>query len=140
MAITNCFGSFVAQVAEVSVAAKRRGTGTRFTSTFSSTMSVLVAFFSSNVIMSGLFDGTPAASLAAYPDGTGMDTLLQTPEMVLHAPLIFGAYAALCAVFSASVAHHLTGERLWYKVSLPWGRFAWVALTAGIGQGTVRAY
>ncbi len=129
----------LALVAESSVRA-RRGTGAPFTSVFVAVMSLLVAFFASTVLMSGLFDRTPAASLAVDPDGLGLDTLLQTPEMVLHAPLIFGAYAALCAVFSAAAAHHLTGDGQWHKVSLPWGRFAWVALTAGIGLGAVWAY
>ncbi len=129
----------LALVAESSAGA-RRGVGARFRAIFVAVMSLLVAFFASTVLMSGLFDRTPAAALAVDPAGLGLDTLLQTPEMVLHAPLIFGAYAALCAVFAASVAHHLTGDGLWHKVSLPWGRFAWVALTAGIGLGAVWAY
>ncbi len=127
-------------VAEAMVGARRRALGTRFTSVFTSVMSALVAFFAITVLMSGLFDRTPAVALAVDPEGLGLDTLLQTPEMVFHAPLIFAAYAALCAVFSSSVAHHLTGERQWHRVSLPWGRFAWATLTAGIGLGAVWAY
>lgn len=127
-------------VAEARVGARRRALGARFTSVFTSVMSALVAFFALTVLMSGLFDRTPAAALAVDPEGLGLDTLLQTPEMVFHAPLIFAAYAALCAVFSSSVAHHITGERQWHRVSLPWGRFAWATLTAGIGLGAVWAY
>lgn len=116
------------------------GVGTGFRSAFGAVMSALVAFFAISTAMSGVFDRTPDASLAAHPDGLGMDVLLQTPEMALHAPLIFVAYAALGAVFSASVAYHLTGDRLWYRVGLPWGRLAWLTLTAGIGLGAVWAY
>jgi len=103
-------------------------------------MSLLVAFFSFTVMMSGLFDHTDPSALLAYPDGLGLDILLQTPEMVLHAPLIFGAYASLCIVFTASASHLITGERLWSKTALPWGRLSWILLTAGIALGALWAY
>ncbi len=120
--------------------ARKYGAGAGFASVFSAIMSIIVAFFASTVLMSGVFDKTPAAALAANPDGLGLDTLLQSPEMVAHAPLIFGAYAALCAVFALSAAHLITGESCWHKVSLLWGRLAWAMLTAGIGLGAVWAY
>lgn len=125
---------------EVFAGGAARETGRPFKSAFASTMSLLVAFFSFTVLVSGMFDSTRATALVAHPEGLGMDILLQTPEMVVHAPLIFGAYAALCAVFAASVSHHLTGERLWHRVGLPWGRLAWLLLTAGIGIGAYWAY
>ncbi|MEW5748654.1 MAG: cytochrome c biogenesis protein CcsA [Candidatus Thermoplasmatota archaeon] len=129
-----------AMIYQGNVSAGKQRPGARFASVSSAIMSVLVAFFAFTVLMSGVFDKTPAASLAANPDGLGLDTLLQSPEMVLHAPLILGAYAALCSVFASSAAHLVTGDRHWHRVSLPWGRFAWVTLTAGIGLGAVWAY
>lgn len=127
-------------VAEVFVRGPARGTSQSFRDVFASTMSLLVVFFSLTVLMSGLFDRTDPALLLAFPDGRGLDVVLQTPEMVLHAPLIFGAYASFCAVFAASTSYHVTGERLWFRTALPWGRLAWLAMTAGIGLGAVWAY
>ena len=118
----------------------RRGTGTSFRSGFAATMSLLVGFFSFTTLVSGVFDRTDAMVLAAYPDGRGLDVLLQTPEMVVHAPLIFGAYAALSALFAASVSHLLSGDSAWLRTGLRWARLAWLLLTAGIGLGAVWAY
>jgi cytochrome c-type biogenesis protein CcmF len=111
-----------------------------FRSVLNATLSFIVAFFSINVLASGLFDRTEEALLSTYPDGRGLDLLLQTPEMVVHAPLIFGAYASMCAVFASSVSFFVTGERRWHRVSLPWGRLAWVLLTSGIVIGAYWAY
>lgn len=111
-----------------------------FRRAFTSMMSLLITFFSYTVYVSGLFDRTEPAALSSYPDGRGMDVLLQTPEMALHAPLIFVAYASLCAVFAASAAHLMTGESAWSRISLRWARVAWLTLTAGIGLGAVWAY
>lgn len=130
----------LALVAEVFFRGPARDTSEPFKIVFTSTMSLLIAFFTFTVLMSGLFKHTDPAHLTAYPDGLGMDVLLQTPEMALHAPLIFGAYASLCVVFAASASHFITGERLWSKAALPWGRLSWLLLTAGIGLGAVWAY
>ncbi len=127
-------------VAETFLLGPSRSTSEPFRKSFSSVMSLLVAFFSFTVLMSGLFDSTNPASLLAHPDGLGLDIILQTPEMALHAPLIFGAYASLCVVFAASASYLITGERLWSAAALPWGRLSWLLLTAGIGLGAAWAY
>ncbi|UCE80740.1 MAG: cytochrome c biogenesis protein CcsA [Methanobacteriota archaeon] len=127
-------------VLEAVVLGRRRAVSQDFRRVTILVMSLLISFFSFMVLMSGMFDYTPEADLMANPDGLGMDVLLQTPEMVAHAPLIFGAYAALALVFSASVSHSITGDALWFTTTLPWGRVAWLLLTAGIGLGAVWAY
>lgn len=127
-------------VAEIFVRGPALGASGKFERAFASMMSLLITFFAYATLMTGPFDRTDPALLEAYPDGRGLDIMLQTPEMVLHAPLIFGAYAALCAVFAAAAAHNMSGERLWHKVALPWARVAWLTLTAGIGLGAVWAY
>ncbi len=119
---------------------RRREISQLFKDGYVSSLSLLIAFFASATLMAGAFERTSELQLVTYPEGMGLDVMLQTPEMTAHAPLIFGAYAALSAVFAASVSYRLSGERLWFVVSLPLGRVAWLLLTAGIGLGAVWAY
>lgn len=132
----------VSLVLVIEIVRRRSGkeVGPGFRKVFAAVMSLLVAFFSFSVLASGLFDRLGEGWVVVYPEGNGMDVALQTPEMVLHAPLIFGAYASLAAVFAASVAYHVSGDRSWHRVGLPWGRLGWLMLTAGIGLGAVWAY
>jgi len=125
---------------ESALLVRRRDMNPGFMTAFRAVMALLLAFFSIVSIMSGLFDRTSSADLLAQPNGMGMDVSLQTPEMIFHAPLIFAAYAALSAVFAASVAYHLSQDRNWVCVSLPWGRVAWLTLSSGILLGAIWAY
>ena len=127
-------------VIEYFVRGRRHQVEGEFRSAFIAIMSLLVAFFSAVTVVSGLFDRTADTALMSHPEGLGMDVALQTPEMILHAPLIFIAYAALAAVFSASASYYLTGDSRWISVGLPWGRLAWFTLTSGIVLGAVWAY
>jgi len=120
--------------------ARRREVSTGFKTVFTTVMSLLLAFFSAVSIMSGLFERTTNEEIMIRPNGMGMDASLQTPEMILHAPLIFIAYAALSAVFAASVSYHVSRDNSWFRVSLPWGRIAWLSLSSGILLGAVWAY
>jgi len=125
---------------ESALLAHRREVSPGFRATFTAVMALLLAFFSIVSIMSGLFDRTSSTDLLAHPNGMGMDVSLQTPEMVFHAPLIFAAYAALSAVFAASVSYCLSRDLNWVRVSLPWGRVAWLTLSSGILLGAIWAY
>lgn len=127
-------------MAETTLLGKTRKLSQGFVSMFVAVLSLLIAFLSCTVLMSGMFARTTEYQLVTNPEGLGMDVLLQTPEMIAHAPLILGAYAAMAAVFAAAVAYHLTGEVSWYAVGLPLGRVAWLLLTAGIVLGAVWAY
>lgn len=118
----------------------RSTTGVRFQCCFRATMSSLLFVFSAMALSAGLFDRTTEAELLSAPSGLGMDFSLRTPEMVIHAPVIFGAYACLAALFSAALGRLLTEDRHWARTALFWGRLGWLLLTIGIAMGAVWAY
>ena len=88
----------------------------------------------------GLFERTLPIELAAYPDGKGLLLILQTPEMVVHPPVIFASYAACLGLFAVALGHFMTGDSGWNGLAISWGRVSWVLLTLGIGIGAVWAY
>ena len=83
---------------------------------------------------------TPADALLAYPDGYGLSPLLQTDLMVVHPPVVFVAYGLLVIPLAAALAHLITGDRGWTRISMWWGRAGWLFLTLGIGIGGLWAY
>lgn len=127
-------------VIEDFLAKRHAATSPRYRSVFVAAMSTLLFVFSLMVLTMGLFDRITLTELLYAPNGQGMDYLLMTPEMVVHAPLIFGAYACLAALFAASLAHVVTGEKNWSDAGLLWGRLGWLLLTIGIAIGAVWAY
>jgi len=118
----------------------RATTGVRFQRCHRATMSSLLFVFSAMALSAGLFDRTTETELLSAPSGLGMDFSLRTPEMVIHAPVIFGAYACLAALFSASLGRLLTADEHWAKAALFWGRLGWLLLTIGIAVGAIWAY
>jgi len=87
-----------------------------------------------------IFKPTPANLLISYPNGQGLNVLLQTPLMVVHPPIIFLAYGVLALPFAATLAYLVTGYKDWIFYSLKWSRIGWVLLTLGIGLGAIWAY
>ncbi len=87
-----------------------------------------------------IFKPTSANLLISYPNGQGLNVLLQTPYMVVHPPIIFLAYGILALPFAAAIAYLLTGDKDWISYSLKWSRIGWIFLTLGIGLGAIWAY
>lgn len=87
-----------------------------------------------------LFALTPQSALDSKPDGNGLNGLLQTDLMIIHPPVVFVAYGAMVIPFAAAFAFLLTGHKDWTRLSVFWGRFGWLMLTAGIGIGALWAY
>ncbi len=87
-----------------------------------------------------LFATTPQNALDSKPDGNGLNALLQTDLMIVHPPVVFVAYGVLVIPFAAAFAYLLTGHKDWTRLSVFWGRFGWLFLTAGIGIGALWAY
>ena len=125
---------------EVMLEPKRKLLSRKFHSLFQGAVSGIIFLFMLILLDMNLFRETNALLLQASPDGDGMSLLLQTPEMLLHPPVVFAGYAFCIATFAAGAAHLITGEKNWVSVSLPWGRFAWLFLTLGIGIGAIWAY
>jgi cytochrome c-type biogenesis protein CcmF len=125
---------------EVTLESRRSYLSKRFHAIFQLSISSIVVLFMLILIGMNLFERTPAFYLQLSMDGAGMKLVLQTPEMVIHPPVVFAGYAFCVAALAAAVAYFLSGERNWVRVSLPWTRLAWIFLTLGIGVGAIWAY
>jgi len=92
------------------------------------------------LILHDIFKPTAANYLTMYPNGYGLDPLLQTDLMVIHPPVVFLAYGILVLPFAAALAYLITGHKDWITYSLNWSRIGWILLTLGIGLGAIWAY
>ena len=125
---------------EVMLQPRRTYLTRKFHVAFQSSITAIVFLFMLLLLDMNLFKETTQYALSVFPNGYGLELSLQTPEMILHPPVVFIGYAFCVAAFSAGVAHYLTGDQKWHVVSLPWARFAWIFLTVGIGVGAIWAY
>jgi len=76
-----------------------------------------------------------------YPDGMGLNMLLQDFWMVIHPPIVFLGYVAFTIPFALAMASLWRREyNEWVKQALPWVAFAFVTLGAGIIIGGVWSY
>lgn len=125
---------------EVLLEPRRAQLGRQFHGYFQVSVSLMLFMFLLLLADMRLFAQTPHIALQMYPNGSGMSLLLQTPEMIVHPPIVFAGYAFCVAAFAAGAAYFLTNEKGWYLVSLPWARLAWMFLTLGIGIGAIWAY
>ncbi len=125
---------------EVMLEPRRRYLSGKFHAIFQTTMAGIIFLFMVLLLDMNLFARTSSFLVTHIPDGNGMQLILQTPEMVLHPPVVFAGYAFCIAAFAAGVAYLLTNEANWTSVSLMWGRLSWLFLTLGIGIGAIWAY
>ena len=125
---------------EVMLEPRRSYLTKKFHGLFQSFMSGILFLFLLILLDMNLFRETSASQLQYAPSGQGMSILLQTPEMIIHPPVVFAGYAFCIAAFSAAAAYFLTKESNWTSISLPWARLAWLFLTLGIGIGAIWAY
>ncbi len=125
---------------EVVLEPRRKYLGRRFHGTFQVALAGIVFAFLLLLIDMELFQKTNPLLLQAYPNGYGLSLVLQTPEMVLHPPVVFAGYAFCVVAFAAAAAHFLSRDRNWFMVAFPWTRLGWIFLTLGIGIGAIWAY
>ena len=92
------------------------------------------------LILHDLFKPTAVNLLTSYPNGYGLNPLLQTELMVIHPPIVFLAYGFIAVPFAAALAYLITGHKDWISYSLNWSRIGWLFLTLGIGMGALWAY
>src|SRR4030066_348120 len=97
-------------------------------------------FFLLFIFDMALFAETSEFEKSVYPNGVGLNLVLQTPEMVIHPPVVFAGYAFCVAALAAGLAYYAAGDRNWFMVALPWTRLSWVFLPLGIGIGAIWAY
>jgi len=101
---------------------------------------IVISILIFTLILYDVFKPTAANVLISYPNGQGLNPLLQTELMIIHPPIVFLAYGFLAMPFAAALAYLLTGHKDWLSYSLKWSRIGWVFLTLGIGLGALWAY
>ncbi len=125
---------------EVLLEPRRKYLTPKFHAVFQVALAGVLFAFMLLLVNMNLFARTNSVLLEHYPNGRGLSLLLQTPEMVVHPPIVFAGYAFCIVAFAASVAYFVTDDKNWFKVSLPWTRLGWIFLTLGIGIGAIWAY
>ncbi len=84
----------------------------------------------------GLIEGTPRA------DGSGLNALLQYPEMVIHPPMLYLGYVGFTVPFAFALGALIMkypGEK-WIRITRRWTMVTWAFLTCGIFLGSHWAY
>src|ERR1035437_9380580 len=75
-------------------------------------------------------------------DGTGLNPLLQYPEMVIHPPMLYLGYVGFTVPFAFALGALIMkypGEK-WIQITRRWTMVAWLFLTVGIFLGAHWAY
>jgi len=127
-------------VVEVMLQPRRTYLSRKFHAAFQSSLSGILFMFMLLLLDMNLFRGTDPYARMLFPQGYGLEFSLQTPEMILHPPVVFAGYAFCIAALAAGISYYLTGDSKWHSISLPWARLAWIFLTLGIGIGAIWAY
>jgi cytochrome c-type biogenesis protein CcmF len=84
----------------------------------------------------GLIEGAPRA------DGSGLNALLQYPEMVIHPPMLYLGYVGFTVPFAFALGALIMkypGEK-WIRITRRWTMVTWAFLTCGIFLGSHWAY
>src|SRR5579863_8488231 len=84
----------------------------------------------------GLLDGP------LRPDGSGLNPLLQYPEMVIHPPMLYLGYVGFTVPFAFALGALIMkypGEK-WIHITRRWTMVTWAFLTCGVFLGAHWAY
>jgi cytochrome c-type biogenesis protein CcmF len=76
------------------------------------------------------------------PDGTGLNPLLQYPEMVIHPPMLYLGYVGFTVPFAFALGALIMkypGEK-WIHITRRWTMVTWCFLTIGVFLGAHWAY
>ncbi len=87
-------------------------------------------------------DALGAMHMARVSEGSGLNPLLQYPEMVIHPPMLYLGYTGFTVPFAFAMAALLgryPGEK-WIHITRRWTMVAWGLLTVGILLGAHWAY
>ena len=82
------------------------------------------------------------ANVVVRQEGLGLSPLLQHPNMLIHPPVVFFAYAAWTIPFALVSAGLLTHQldATWIHLARPWALLAWAVLGLGVLLGAHWAY
>jgi len=86
------------------------------------------------------FRATPMDQLLQFPEGKGLNVLLQHPLMATHPMLALIAYGIVTATFVSSVAFLVSGNRQWAAYSLNFSRAFFLLFSIALALGGLWAY
>ena len=92
-------------------------------------------------VLGGL-DASGAMHVARLSEGSGLNPLLQYPEMVIHPPMLYSGYTGFTVPFAFALAALLgryPGEK-WIHITRRWTMVAWCFQSVGILLGAHWAY
>ncbi len=87
-------------------------------------------------------DSAGVLHLARLSEGSGLNPLLQYPEMVIHPPMLYSGYTGFTVPFAFALAALLgryPGEK-WIHITRRWTMVAWTFQTVGVLLGAHWAY
>ena len=90
----------------------------------------------------GAADASGVMHMARIAEGSGLNPLLQYPEMVIHPPMLYSGYTGFTIPFAFALAALLgryPGEK-WIHITRRWTMVAWTFQTIGILLGAHWAY
>ncbi|MFC1556204.1 heme lyase CcmF/NrfE family subunit [candidate division KSB1 bacterium] len=101
-----------------------------------------VSLFLTNPFTILVTSGPAGIENYVFPDGRGLNPLLQHPVMAIHPPILFVGYSAFLVPFAFAIAALITrqSDASWLKVTRRWTLFSWLFLGAGILLGAKWAY
>jgi cytochrome c-type biogenesis protein CcmF len=82
------------------------------------------------------------ASLAAVPDGRGLNPLLRHPGMIIHPPMLYLGFVSFVIPYAFAIAALVTGrtDDRWIRITRRWTLIAWLFLSTGLFLGMRWAY
>ena len=106
--------------------------------------SVVIAVSAGFLFADTEFRGTPICRHARRhsSDGTGLNPLLQYPEMVIHPPMLYLGYVGFTVPFAFALGALIMkypGEK-WIQITRRWTMVTWCFLTIGVFLGAHWAY
>ena len=90
-----------------------------------------------------VFKSNPFSKLPFTPqDGTGLNPLLQNPEMIFHPPSLYVGFVGFTVPFAFAMAALFSGQldESWIRTIRRWTLFSWLFLTIGNILGMQWAY
>jgi cytochrome c-type biogenesis protein CcmF len=92
------------------------------------------------VILQGMEENGFYNPSFGFTKGQGMSSILMSPWMVLHPPIVFFAYALAVVPFGICLVYLLERKGEWERASRQWARLSWICLSLGLIIGSFWAY
>jgi len=72
--------------------------------------------------------------------GNGLNTLLLSPYMIIHPPIVFVSFGMIVLLYASGMAYLITGNNNWNESVKRWGRSSWIGMSLALAIGGYWAY